>query len=559
MTRPGPENLEKQPKKISLSSAQAAWDRVVQDYIEYAFARDPGFASSQGLHAFDGLVPDLSLSGIETTIGGIRALRERARGFSPEGLDDARRFEREALLAQADGELFWAERVEEHKRNPLYYSGTVDPSRYIARDYAPLEVRLKASIAHVQKVPEVLRAMRANLVTPLSRTHLEVSRDVYAGLITYLEQDFALAFAEADAQPRADLAEASASAIVALREVLAFFEQEQVRATDSFALGPTLFTEMLWATERVDTPLSRLLELGQSDLERNLDALKEACAAFAPKQDLASCAARVNDDKPTLGPLEAARSQLVALKAFVVAKGLVSIPADEDAKVEVAPPHQRWNQAFIDIPGPYDLGQPSIYYIAPPDPTWTKEEQNAYIPGVADLLFISAHEVWPGHFLQFLHANRVERLFGRLFVGYAFAEGWAHYTEELIWEEGFSTEPKLRVGQLLNALLRNVRYLSAIGLHTQGMTVEASEQMFRDVALQDVGNAKQQAARGTFDPGYLNYTLGKLIIRKLRADWIASRGGREAYRSFHDSLLSFGGPPLPLVRGAMLGKSSPAL
>jgi uncharacterized protein (DUF885 family) len=160
--------------------------------------------------------------------------------------------------------------------------------------------------------------------------------------------------------------------------------------------------------------------------------------------------------------------------------------------------------------------------------------------------------------LQYLHANRSAREFGRLFVGYAFSEGWAHYAEELVWEAGFGNgDPEIHVGQLSNALLRNVRFVCAIGMHTQGMTVAECETRFREQAFQDPGNAKQQATRGTFDPGYLNYTLGKLMIRKLRDDYTASRGGRAAWHEFHDALLSYGGPPLPLVRAALLGQPGP--
>jgi uncharacterized protein (DUF885 family) len=188
-------------------------------------------------------------------------------------------------------------------------------------------------------------------------------------------------------------------------------------------------------------------------------------------------------------------------------------------------------------------------------------EQAAYIPGVADLMFTSVHEVWPGHFLNFLHSNRATSKFGQVFVGYAFAEGWAHYTEEMILEAGLGGgDLELEIGQLSNALLRNVRFLSAIGLHTKGMTVAESERMFREQAFQDPGNARQQAARGTYDPAYLNYTMGKLMIKKLREDWTRNRGERTAWKNFHDAFLSYGGPPIPLVRRAMLGKDSgPAL
>jgi uncharacterized protein (DUF885 family) len=200
---------------------------------------------------------------------------------------------------------------------------------------------------------------------------------------------------------------------------------------------------------------------------------------------------------------------------------------------------------------------PSVYYIAPPDPAWSEVEQAAYVPGETRLLFISVHEVWPGHFLQYLHANRSPSRFGRLFVGYAFSEGWAHYSEEMMWEAGLGRgNPEMQIGQILNALRRNVRFMSALGLHTGGMTVAESERLFTDIAFLDPGNARQQAARGTYDPAYLNYTLGKLMIRKMRDDWTLDRGGQEAWRAFHDQLLSYGGPPLPLVRRALLGDDS---
>jgi len=161
--------------------------------------------------------------------------------------------------------------------------------------------------------------------------------------------------------------------------------------------------------------------------------------------------------------------------------------------------------------------------------------------------------VWPGHFLNFLHAKQAKSTFGRIFVGYAFAEGWAHYTEEMMWDAGLGDgDPETHIGQLTNALLRDVRYLSAIGLHTGGMTVDQSRQMFLEEAYQSEGSADQQAARGTYDPAYLNYTMGKLMIRKLREDWIADKGGRKAWKDFHDTFLSFGGPPIPMVRKAMM-------
>jgi uncharacterized protein (DUF885 family) len=270
---------------------------------------------------------------------------------------------------------------------------------------------------------------------------------------------------------------------------------------------------------------------------------------------LQACVTKAEANKPQGGPVELARKQLTELKNFISEKKIVTIPGTEEALVAEAPAYRRWNFAYVNIPGPYEKGLPSTYYIAPPDPSWSPAERDAYVPGQANLLFTSVHEVWPGHFLQFLHANRAKTKFGQVFVGYAFAEGWAHYTEEMMWEAGLGDgDPETHIGQLLNAMLRNVRFLSAVGMHTGSMTVEESERLFREQGFQDAATARQQAARGTFDPAYLNYTMGKLMIEKLREDWTTSRGGKKAWLTFHDEFLKYGGPPIPLVREAMLGE-----
>jgi uncharacterized protein (DUF885 family) len=301
--------------------------------------------------------------------------------------------------------------------------------------------------------------------------------------------------------------------------------------------------------------------MGRADLARNLEALKQACAGYAPGKSLPACMDKMNDDKATQGSVGAARAQLTDLKAFVVEKNLVSIPGNEQAEVRESPPYMRWNFAYIDPPGPYEHGLPAVYYVAPPDPSWSEKQKADYLPGKAGLLFTSVHEVWPGHFLQFLHSNRSPDLFGRVFVGYAFAEGWAHYTEEMMWEAGLHAgDPETHIGQISEALLRNARLLASIGMHARGMTQAQAEQLFREQGLQSEQTAKEQAARGTFDPAYLNYTLGKLTIRQMRDEWMKAHGGTApaAWKAFHDDLLSRGGPPIGLLRGALLTDSRPA-
>jgi uncharacterized protein (DUF885 family) len=542
-------------------TSSAAWDALSARYLERAFRRDPGLAVAEGRHEFDGRLMDMSVSAIEGWVAELHQQRAEAEAIPAGELDAARRFEQKYLLATIDASLFWSERVHDYQRSPLVYSNVIDPTVYLTRAYAPLEQRLRAYVAHARGIPAVVDAMIANLRTPLPRTFVDVGVKVFGGLVPYLQKDVPPIFASVkDARAQEELTQASALAAASVKRATAWLEAQRAGADDGFALGPELFRELLWKTERVDTSLELLQAAGKRDLEQNLGALESACTALMPGNPLSACAALIAEDKPARGPVAEARAQVSELKQFVLREQLVSIPGPEEARVEEAPPYKRWNQAYIEIPGPYEVGLPSIYYIAPPDPAWTEEERKGYLPGRMDLMFITVHEVWPGHFLQFLHANRVARPLGRVFVGYAFAEGWAHYAEELTWEAGlYKEDPRAHIGQLLNALLRDARLLSAIGLHTGGMTVEESERLFRERALVDPANARQQAARGTFDPAYLNYTLGKLIIRKLREDWTSTRGGRSAYRAFHDQLLSYGGPPLPLVREAMLGSAGDLL
>lgn len=542
---------------------QAEWDRFVLNYIESWFVAHPAFAVVQGRHEFDGKLPDWSAEGIEGEISRLRQTREDALAFRDEALGPEGRHQREYLLWAIDRALFWLDKAEWPFVNPAFYfdwmSDSLDPAPYIALDYAPLEERLQAYTRYAGNIPRAADQIRANLRMPMARTRLQYGIDSFGGLADYFADDVPAVFAAVeDPQLRQAFEQANQAAAAAMRELTDWLQSQLATATDDYALGSELFRQMLYDTERVDVSLEELLALGRADLQRNQLALGEACAEFAPGESIRRCFARMADRKPPGGAVAAAREQLEETRAFVIENDLVTIPGDEKALVAESPPYARSNFAYISIPGPYEKNQPSVYYISPPDPDWPQEVQQAYVPGEADLLFTSVHEVWPGHFLNFLHANRADWIFGRVFVTYAFGEGWAHYTEEMMLDAGLrGATPETRIGQVSNALLRNARFLSAIGLHTGGMTVEESQRMFLDEAWQDEGTALQQAARGTYDPGYLKYTLGKLMIRELRADWTRERHGRDSWKAFHDTFLSFGGPPIPLVRARMMGARVP--
>ena len=525
------------------------WGAFLSDFLDSYFPVNPNFAVYQGRHEFDGDLPDWSPSGLKLAADQRTQAIEAAEALDADALSDTDKYERTYLIHVLQGELFWLTEADWPHRNPDFYVPALDPNVYIARPYADAETRMKAFIKYAKAVPAAAAQIEANLQLPLPETYLKYGQAGFSGFADYYSGDAKAAFAEVkDEALQAEFDAVAADAAVAMQHLSDHIGS--VPATpDGFALGAEKFSDMVRLTEAVDIPLAELKAIGEADLKRNQAALAEACSAYAPDLSLGDCMMKMGANKPEVGPVEEAREQLPELRAFIVANDIVSIPGTEQALVEESPPYNRQNSAYIDIPGPYETDLPSVYYISPPDPSWDVETRAAYIPGKMDLLGTSVHEVWPGHFLNFLHSNRADSVLGKLFVGYAFAEGWAHYSEEMMYDAGLHDgDPETHIGQLSNALLRDCRYLSAIGLHAEGMTVEESYD-------QDAGNATQQAARGTYDPAYLNYTMGKLMIRKLRNDWTAKHfpdDPRSGWKAFHDEFLSYGGPPIPLVRQQMM-------
>jgi hypothetical protein len=556
------------PKGPSAASQQ--WEKTVNSFIEDYLTNQPAFAAEAGRHEFDGRLPDLSGHGIKREIARLHDQQQQLSAIDASKLQPRERFDREYLLAVVDKDLFWLEKSGFPFNNPAWYQPQIDPDLYLSRNYAPLDVRMKAYIKYAKAIPHMAASIKENLKSPMPKTYVELGIDQFGGLATFYTKNVAAVFASvSDPDLQKQLADADKEAAAAMTALKDYLVGERKNANDKFALGSDVFAQMIKQTEQLDVPVEKIEALGRADLDRNTAALKTECATYLPKGSLGQCIAKMAANKPKGGPVEEARNQLKMLKEFIVKNNVAAIPNNDEVLVAEAPPYNSANAAFINTSGPYEKGVVSIYNIAPPDPKWSKAEQAAYIPGEATLLFTSVHEVWPGHFLQFLHSNANPNKLEALWVGYAYAEGWAHYCEEMMWEMGLNKgDAESHIGQINEALLRDVRLLSAIGLHTHGMTVAQSEKMFREQAFQDPGNARQQASRGTYDPAYLNYTLGKLMIRKLRSDWLAktapagstpAEGDQSRWHEFHDQFLSFGGPPIPLLRKELIGEGGDLL
>jgi len=559
-TRDQPKPAEA-PPAAAAAARQKSWPEFVDAFIESRFNADPYFAVDSGRHEFDGKMPDFSRAALEANVKQLREQLAELDKYDATALKSEQRFEREYLRWVIEKELFWQASLGEPFRNPVWYLGKLDPSMYLTRDYAPLPKRLEGFLGYARSVPKLVAQIRANVRTPIPRPFIERSVAAYGGYATFFRTEMPAFYRELpDDQLKRDLGEATAAAAKAMDELTAWFTAQRATATDDFALGAAKFSQLLRETERVDIPLEELELVGRKDLERNLAALAEACAVYAPKATLAACVDRMRANKPKGGTIDGARTQLAELRQFVLDRRIVTIPNQEQALVAESPPYNRGNFAYISIPGPYENPAVKVtYYVAPPDAKWSAAERNAYLPGKAYLLFVSAHEVWPGHYLQSQFANGNPSRVAALWWDYAFGEGWAHYAEEMMYDAGLGDgKPEMRIGMLTNALLRDVRFISAICLHSGCMSLEESEKMFREQAFADAGNARQQALRGTYDPGYLAYTLGKLMIRKLRADWQAANPDASP-QQFHDRFLSFGVPPIPMVREQMVGKDGAVL
>jgi hypothetical protein len=532
------------------------WAGFVEGFIKERMAANPFDAIDAGLHEYDGKAPDWSRAGLDADVAALKAARAALEQYDPIALSPEQRMERGTLEAVIDTAIFWQDTAALPLKNPAWYIEQLDPSVYLTRDYAPLDVRLKGYLGYARAVPGLVNQARSNLVLPLPKTYIERAIGGFGGYVEFYRQEVAPQFASIkDEALQKELAEVNEAAAKAMEEMVKWLESARATANDNFQLGAPMYLTMLRQTSRVDTPLDELLRVGKADLERNLAALATACGKFAPKAALKVCVDKMRATKPKGGSVEGARAQLEELRSFVRDRKILTMPTEEQSLVAESPPYNRGNFAYIQIPGPFESERvKSTYYVAPPDASWSAAQRNAYLPGRAYLLFVSAHEVWPGHYAQGQFTLKNPSKVASLWWDYAFAEGWAHYAEEMMWDQGLGNgEPEMQVGMLTNALLRDVRYLCSIGMHTGGLSFDECERMFKDQAFADPGNARQQALRGTYDPGYLAYTLGKLMIRKLRVDWFAANPDA-SLQQFHDKFLSYGVPPVPLVREQMLGE-----
>jgi uncharacterized protein (DUF885 family) len=537
------------------------FDTLIGSILDDFYASRPTEARWLGLHQYDGLVGDHSRSGLAERLRRLNEQTTALESIADEELNYDERFDRDLLLAQLRLERFQLAELRDRARNPIVWSDDIDLSGYLMRSYAPIDERARALKQQAALIPTVLANATEVLDSDLSRPVVATALDVFRGAVSFIRDELPAALAEAGSTISVD-AEMS-EALTAIEQFIALLEHRLQHAHDDFAIGADLLRKLVSYGEMVDIEIEDLLRIGEVDLARNLDLARATAAAIDPSASVADVVRAEGRDHPAADQLiNEVSAVLESVRQYVVDHEIVTIPTEARCIVEETPSFLRWAFAMMDTAGPYeDASVESYYFVTPPEPDWDAERQEEWLSNFerSGLPGLSTHEAYPGHFVHFQHLRNVASPVRRMAISYSFVEGWAHYVEEMMLEEGFGGgNPRYRLSQLKGALLRNCRLVVSIKMHAFGMSLDDATNFFMVNGFLEEAPARAEAVRGTFDPGYLNYNFGLLMMRKLRADVQEQEGDRFSLRVFHDRLLALGAPPFALAR-QVLTPGNPAV
>jgi len=543
------------------------FERVSERFIGEHWDFYPTAGSRIGRHEYDGRLPDLSPGNISRREQELRNALGQLQSLDRAALGDQERMSYRMMELFLKRELFTFTALRPLGNNPMRQSGFLNMSGYMLRDYAPLEDRLRSAATALEQVPAFLETLNRALADSLSSHIVDMSVESYAGMARFYRMDLApAAQSVTDREIAQGFTQALETAAASLDRFVERLKARALQGEEGFAIGPSLYAGMLATGEGLETPLSEIAAVGEANLADNLARIKDVTQTISPGKPVAAIVDDIGRNHPTAQSLIGdTRDMLEAIRQALIDFDIISVPSEDRCQVIETPTYMRYAFAAMDSAGALETkATESFYYVTPVEDDWSDTQQEEWLSNFnyETLKVISVHEVYPGHFVHNLH-NRYGRplpLINRAATSYAFSEGWAHYTEQMMVETEYGAgQPTLLLTQLLEALVRNCRYVCSIRMHTGGMTVGEATKFFMENAYMGELPARREALRGTFDPGYLNYTLGKLMILKLREDYRRKQGGSYTLRDFHDRLLSFGGPPLPLVREAMLGESGEPL
>ncbi len=538
----------------------------VDDLLGYLHETHPTHATLDGVHTHDDLLEDLSRHGIDQETRALAGYLRRLDEIDRDGLTPIEALDHRMLSSHLRGRMFELEAVRTWERNPQLYADTLASSLagQALFTHAPAPERARRVLSKLRQTPRLIQAARDNVKEPPG-IFVKVGIETMRGALTFIDDDLPRAFSSVDdLHLLGDLADAQQEASQAVGSYIEYLDKEvgpKARAT--FRLGRDKFEQKLRLEEGINIPVDKLLAIAERELAATQETFRQLAGKLNTREDALTVWATVKANHPAPGQLvKTGREQLEALKTFIERNDLISVPPGEPVIVAPTPEFYRWSFASMWTPGPFE-SKPTraYYYLTDVDSSWPAERQEEHLRdyNLPSLWSVSTHEVYPGHFLHYQHLRKVSSKARKsiLFAPASFVEGWAHYCEQMMIEAGFGREDQtIRLGQLAESLIRLVRFIVGIKLHTEEMSVEQGVRLFREEAYLEEASARREAERGTFDPTYLVYSAGKMMLLKLRQDYKAQQGKAFSLRTFHDTLLSNGTAPFWLHRELMLGSNA---
>ncbi len=553
-------------KDASTARADSEFQKISEDFLTGTLAWQPEMAVSLGFHEYDGKTSDLSMNSIKNELGRLKSFDQKLDNLDKTLLSTGTLNDFRILKWSIRNTIFQFEEMEPYTKNPMTYAGSLDVSIYIKRNFAPIEDRLRFVIAVERNAPVLFANARTNLVDSIARPFIETAMQIAAGTVEFLEKDLPATFKGVKNDTLKTAFETSNK--IAISEVNAFIEylekEKLPGANNNYALGRDKYEKMLQFGESVYLQADKILEIGLAQLENEKLAFGIAARIIDPEKTPGEVYHELEKDHPTAESLiPDIRKTVDSIRQFIINKKLVTLPAGANVLVEETPEYARsLSAASMDSPGPFEKkATEAYYYITPVDPAWTPKQKEEWLSTfnyyTSD--FVTIHEVYPGHYTQFEHLNgsnasKTEKIFS----SYAFVEGWAHYAEQMMIEEGYGDTgdsvktARYHMAQSGEALLRLCRLCVSIKMHCMGMSVDEATKFFMDNWYQGEKPSRLEALRGTYDPGYLYYTLGKLMILKLREDYKRQEGGNFSLQKFNDLILDNGMPPILFLREKLL-------
>ena len=535
--------------------AQSLSERADRFFDDVYFKFNPTLGTASGFHQYDTQLENYSRSDIEART---KSLHQAERQFAALPAEP----DRDIILGYIHATLLDLEQIRSWEKNPDTYSSGVTNSIFVvmSRNFAPPADRLKSVIARERQIPAVFDAARANLKNP-PRIYTSIAIEQIPGIISFFQNDVPLAFkAVTDQKILGEFQKSNDTVIDSLKRYQAFLQNDlSGRSAGDFRLGADLYKKKLLYEEMVDLPLDKLLAIGMADLRKNQKAFKDTAAKINPHKTARQILDDTTRDHPAPDHLlQSFRDVLSGLEDYINTKKIITIPLPVLPILEETPPFARaLTMASMDTPGPYEkVAKEAFFNVTLPEKTWSAKEIEEHMEGFnrGTISSTAIHEAYPGHYVQFQWMQNIPSKVRKLLGANTNVEGWAHYCEQMMLDEGYGKgDPKLRLGQLQDALLRDARYIVGIQMHTGTMTYNQAIDFFVKEGYQTRTNGERETKRGTSDPTYLYYTLGKLEILKLRDDYKKMKGAAFNLQEFHDNFMRQGYPPIKIVRQALIG------